>query len=284
MLHFRTLGTISVIVSAVIGFSFVLSDNGIAGRVGSPGETTCNTSGCHTGNPLNASGGSVIIDAPGLANGQYFPGATYPINVTVSRSGAAIFGFGFEALRSTGANAGTLAITNSSQTQLKNAVILGNTRTNVVHQLNAGVSSTGSKTFSFNWTAPASGTGNVTLYAAGNATNGNGSTSGDFIYSTSLPLTESLTSINEPLVSDFQVNLFPNPVVDQLNLTFESVKQGEMKIKLITLDGKTVGSERVNIAANTTKTVSIPAPGKSGIYLVEMTLEGNTLVKRVVVP
>lgn len=284
MMHFKTLGTISVIVSAVIGFSFVISDNGIAGRNGSPGETTCNTSGCHTGNPLNASGGSVIIDAPGLANGQYFPGATYPINVTVSRSGAAIFGFGFEALRSTGANAGTLAITNSSQTQLKNALIQGNSRTNVVHQMNAGVSSTGSKTFSFNWTAPAAGTGPVTFYAAGNATNGNGSTSGDFIYTTSLALTESLTGISESNASDFEVNLFPNPVIDQLNLSFESKKQGEVMIRLISLDGKTVSTTSALVNANTSKTVAIPAPKQGGIYLVEMVIDGNTTVKRVVVP
>ncbi|MBW3624913.1 MAG: hypothetical protein KY468_16045, partial [Armatimonadetes bacterium] len=39
-------------------------------------------------------------------------------------------------------------------------------------------------TWSFQWTAPPQGSGNVTFYAAGNAANGNSSASGDFIYTT----------------------------------------------------------------------------------------------------
>lgn len=282
-MHLKTYVTLSAIFSAVIGFSFVISDNGIAGRNGSPGETTCNTSGCHTGNPLNASGGSIVIDAPGLANGQYFPGATYPINVTVSRSGAAIFGFGFEALRSSGANGGTLAITNATQTQLKNAVILGNSRTNVVHQLNAGVSSTGSKTFSFNWTAPVAGTGAVTFYAAGNATNGNGSTSGDFIYTTSLSLSESATGINETDNNAISLSVFPNPVNDFVNIRYQSLNQRASIIRLISLDGKTVEVYSNDNNTNGLQTLTIPAPEKSGIYFIEVEVAGKTTVEKVVV-
>ncbi|MFM7080246.1 MAG: choice-of-anchor V domain-containing protein [Bacteroidota bacterium] len=282
-MHLKTYVTLSAIFSAVIGFSFVISDNGIAGRNGSPGETTCNTSGCHTGNPLNASGGSIVIDAPGLANGQYFPGATYPINVTVSRSGAAIFGFGFEALRSSGANGGTLAITNATQTQLKNAVILGNSRTNVVHQLNAGVSSTGSKTFSFNWTAPVAGTGAVTFYAAGNATNGNGSTSGDFIYTTSLSLSESATGINETDNNAISLSVFPNPVSDFVNIRYQSLNQRASIIRLISLDGKTVEVYSNDNNTNGLQTLTIPAPEKSGIYFIEVEVAGKTTVEKVVV-
>jgi hypothetical protein len=282
-MRLKTYVTISAILSSVIGFSFVLSDNGIAGRNGSPGETTCNTSGCHTGNPLNASGGSIVIDAPGLANGQYFPGATYPINVTVSRSGAAIFGFGFEALRSTGANGGTLAITNAAQTQLKSAVILGNTRTNVVHQMNAGVSSPGSKTFSFNWTAPASGTGAVTFYAAGNATNGNGSTSGDFIYTTSLALTESATGINESDNNPIALSVFPNPAHDFINIKYQSLNQANASVRLISMDGKTVKSLSNDNAGNGEQSITLPTPEKSGIYFIEVEVAGKTTVEKLVV-
>ncbi len=282
-MRLKTYVTISAILSSVIGFSFVLSDNGIAGRNGSPGETTCNTSGCHTGNPLNASGGSILIDAPGLANGQYFPGATYPINVTVSRSGAAIFGFGFEALRSTGANGGTLAITNAAQTQLKSAVILGNTRTNVVHQMNAGVSSTGSKTFSFNWTAPAAGTGAVTFYAAGNATNGNGSTSGDFIYTTSLALNESATGINESENNPIALSVFPNPAHDIINIKYQSLNKANASIRLVSLDGKTVSVLSNNNIGNGDQNITLPTPEKSGIYFLEVKVGEETTVQKLVV-
>ena len=43
--------------------------------------------------------------------------------------------------------------------------------------------------FQFDWTPPATNAGLVTLYAAGNAANGNGSPTGDQIYTTSVQLT-----------------------------------------------------------------------------------------------
>src|SRR5439155_7082774 len=47
---------------------------------------------------------------------------------------------------------------------------------------------TGSFKFQFNWTPPSSAVGNIVLYAAGNAANGNVLETGDHIYTTSLTL------------------------------------------------------------------------------------------------
>ena len=46
----------------------------------------------------------------------------------------------------------------------------------------------GGATFQFDWTPPATNAGPVTLYAAGNAANGNGSPTGDQIYTTNVQL------------------------------------------------------------------------------------------------
>src|SRR5690349_2174227 len=51
------------------------------GHAGVPGESTCNTSGCHTGTPLNGGGGSVTINAGGST---YTQGTTQKISVTVN--------------------------------------------------------------------------------------------------------------------------------------------------------------------------------------------------------
>ncbi|MFN5325133.1 MAG: choice-of-anchor V domain-containing protein [Bacteroidota bacterium] len=276
------------IATLVIGFigvsflvSFVRSDDGIAGKTGSPGEQTC--TGCHTGNPLNASGGSVVISAPALANGQYFPGATYPISVTVSRNGAAIFGFGFEALRSTGANAGTLSITNPSQTQLKSVTIAGNSRTNVVHQLNAGATSAGTKTFSFNWTAPASGTGTVTFYAAGNATNGGGTTAGDFVYTTSLTLTESATGINENNDVISSITVYPNPVSEMVNIGLELSKNTDVKIRIYSVDGKLVDEPITEKLTSGTHRLEFSAPTVKGVYWMELEHSSGKSTEKIIV-
>src|SRR5262249_59953992 len=65
----------------------------------------------------------------------------------------------------------------------------GNLRQYIEHTFN-GIQPTGSGEGSwvFTWTAPATSVGRVTFYAAGNAANGNGGTSGDFIYTTSVSI------------------------------------------------------------------------------------------------
>lgn len=164
-----------------------LSDNGKAGRTGSPGETTCTN--CHSSYPLNSGGGSVAFLSPGMTGFQYTPGQTYNMSVTVSRSGNNLFGIGLEALTSANDNGGTLTVTDAGSTSIKNSTVSGVSRRNLVHTLNGG-SGTGSKVFNFSWTAPVAGTGNVTFYYAGAATNSNGSESGDYIYSGSQVVSE----------------------------------------------------------------------------------------------
>jgi hypothetical protein len=96
---------------------------------------------------------------------------------------------GIEALTSSGNNAGTLTITDAVSTQIKTVIVSGVSRRNIVHKLNGGLN-TDSKVFTFSWTAPATGTGDITFYFAGNAANGNGSETNDYIYTGSQVFTE----------------------------------------------------------------------------------------------
>ncbi len=171
----------------IVMTSSILSDNGKAGKTGSPGELTCID--CHGDFSANTGGGSITITNTGMTNWQYTPGQTYPITVTVARTGSSIFGLGVECLTAANANAGTLVITNSASTQIKNATVSGVSRANVVHQLNGGLASN-SKSFTFNWTAPPAGTGTVKFYYAGIAGNNNGNESGDYVYNNFQSVTE----------------------------------------------------------------------------------------------
>ena len=140
----------------------ILNEQGQAVATGSPGEFDCTS--CHTGNNVNSGTGSITIASPNMPNWQYVPGQVYQIDVTVSQTGAPLFGFGFEALRtSNNTNGGTFQITNAASTFLKTGFINGSNRTNVVHKKNGGLSND-SHTFSFNWTAPATNIGNIIFY------------------------------------------------------------------------------------------------------------------------
>jgi len=112
------------------------------------------------------------------------PGQTYQVSVTVQQQGIGLFGFGIEALQASGANAGTW--TAASDSHILNATVSGNSRATVAHIDNTGFNSN-TRTWSFSWTAPVNEIP-VTMYAAGNAANGTGSTGGDYIYTTSLSL------------------------------------------------------------------------------------------------
>ncbi|MBK7964340.1 MAG: hypothetical protein IPK10_02840 [Bacteroidetes bacterium] len=95
-----------------------------------------------------------------MNNWQYTPGQTYPITVTVSKTGMPLFGVDVECLTSTNGNAGTFTITNTASTRLLSATVSGVSRVNVTHKMNGGLAAN-SKSFTFNWTAPAAGTGPV---------------------------------------------------------------------------------------------------------------------------
>lgn len=224
---------------ALISFSFAAEDNddGRAGHTGSPGEQTCAKSGCHAGSAVNGPNGSVSISAPDLVNGQYVPGQQYTINVTVSNPGRDLFGLGFEALQSSGANAGILSP--GVGTHILNATVQGNSRASITHLQNGGASQD-QHTFTFTWTAPSTNIGNVTFYVAGNAANGNGSTSGDLIYTASQVVPPSTTSSVEDIMNTVNVNAYPNPVVDVLRVDFSIQKAGQLQVVMFDAMGRKV--------------------------------------------
>jgi hypothetical protein len=175
-------------IAAIILFSAEkMSDNGKAGKTGSPGELTCID--CHDSYTLNSGGGSILFQSPSTANFEYSPGQTYTMSVTVSRASNSLFGVGIEALTASNNNAGTLNITDAASTTIKSATVSGVSRRNVVHKLNGGANPA-SKVFNFSWTAPTAGTGPVTFYYSGVAANSDGDEKNDYVYAGSQVINE----------------------------------------------------------------------------------------------
>ena len=146
-----------------------------AGVTGAPGELTCTS--CHTNNGPNT--GQFTIEAPA----SYQPGQTISITVrhTTSDTSRRIWGFQLTALNSSDAKAGTLQ--NTGTLGVLNNDGPGNSRQYIQHTLESNFSGqTGGASWTFNWVAPSTDVGPVTLYAAGNQGNNNGVNSGDQIY------------------------------------------------------------------------------------------------------
>jgi len=182
--------TLAFVLLGILVFftSSQMSDNGKAGKTNAPGETTCVNS-CHSSYTLNSGSGTISIQSPNTPSYVYTPGTTYNMSVTVAQTGFDLFGVDIEALTGSNIDAGTLNITDAASTVIKNATVSGVARRNVVHKLDGGTG-TNSKIFNFSWTAPAAGTGDVTIYFSGLAADGDGGKSGDYTYSSSQVFTE----------------------------------------------------------------------------------------------
>ena len=150
-----------------------------AGVTGAPGETTCATSGCHTGTP-NTGSGQFKIDAPSV----YQPGAKYQITVTHSATDGSRRRWGFQltVLTADNSKAGDMQRPNDLL-QLLNDDGPGFNRQYIEHTITGTFPGTrGSGSWTFDWVAPSSDVGPVTFYAAGNQGNNDGTNSGDQIY------------------------------------------------------------------------------------------------------
>ncbi|MEZ5174414.1 MAG: choice-of-anchor V domain-containing protein [Bacteroidia bacterium] len=154
-----------------------------AGYTGSPLEfsgRTCGTGGgCHGGGVTDMAGW-ITSDIPDCG---YTPGQTYNISVFVTSPGRIKFGFSCSPQHSNGNTAGTLIAGTGMQLNGSNRYI---THTSAGTAQNG----TNSRTWTFQWTAPAAGSGNVTFYSAMNATNSSNTNSGDLIFKSSLSVNE----------------------------------------------------------------------------------------------
>lgn len=156
------------------------------GYTGAPGESNCTS--CHGGSPLNAGGATRTLVFNGSASlTSYVPGQTYTAVYTASNPTTTVFGFQMIAKNGTGTNVGTFIISNPNQTQVTSGYLQ---QTFSGSQANPA----GTKSWSFSWTAPATGTGTVSFYVATNIANGNSGTSGDQIYTNVFTLTETVAA------------------------------------------------------------------------------------------
>jgi len=168
-----------------------------SGYAGSTPGQYCTS--CHGGAALNTAGGSVSTS--GLPTAGYLPGAQYNFTLTTTHALAnrLRWGFAVTAKNSLGDDVGSFSTTNPN----------ASVSDGELSHSNPPIQPTGSSSFTQTnlvWTAPATPGPNdqvVTFYYTGNAANGNGASSGDFIYagtatsSLVLPVTLSAFNVSE---------------------------------------------------------------------------------------
>lgn len=179
-----------LMVSAICFVSlsvFTSSSNPPAANAGEPTGTNCTS--CHSGSPVTSGTSWSAIALTGLPANGYVPGTTYILTLNGSTAATSKNGFQLTALTSSNAMAGTLIAGTGT------AISTQSGRSYVSHSGSNGAS------WSFNWTAPASGTGVVTFYTSYNATNSNSATSGDIVYTKTFTLSQTTANLPTAVIT-----------------------------------------------------------------------------------
>lgn len=198
---------------------------------GAPGESTCATS-CHNDFPLNSGTGNVSIVSPA----EYSPSEQLTITVQVTDPSAVRFGFSITAIDAVGLYVGSWDVSSEA------IKFSGGSTDHVTHSAAPFVQA-GSAPYEWTvrWTAPANDVGTVTFYAAGNAADGTGSTSGDQIYASSREVLSrgSLATEDTEIPADFVVqSVFPNPFADRVTIVATLNNPADLTLELFDLSGR----------------------------------------------
>lgn len=163
----------------------------VPGVTGAPGEATCTS--CHSS---SQGAGQLLITAPQ----NYTPGQTYQITVRHQTSDSSRRRWGFEltslANNSAAGSFENLAGTTRIQTANGRSYISHSAAGTFPNQQNGA-------NWTFSWTAPATNVGAVTLYAAGNQANNDGSTDGDQIYTANVTIQPQASQPTTQVTADF---------------------------------------------------------------------------------
>lgn len=140
--------------------------------------TSCQ--GCHGSNSTDV---EVLINFNGGTN-EYIPGNTYDVSITISQPAQQRFGFAMVSTDAADNEIGNFIAGADSE------LYSGFPRDYIGHD--SAVSNPSTVTYNFQWTAPATGVGDVSFHSISVAANGNSSTSGDFTKAESLTISEAV--------------------------------------------------------------------------------------------
>lgn len=203
------------------------SPGGRSNSVGD-GGATCTT--CHGGSETADQSGYITSNIP---QEGYTPGQTYTITLSGANQGSTRIGFEFSAENSNGVTAGSLTAGTGSRLISFNG--------HLTHTSNGAFHTGGNFSWSFDWTAPTAGTGNVTFSTSVLFTNNNGGTSGDNVRTALLTVSEAqTTSIDEENTNKLVV--YPNPSADFVSFNNTEI----LTVDILGLNGQLVLSTTIN--------------------------------------
>ena len=203
---------------------------------GSPADGGQTCSACHSGGNF----GAVASITSNIPTSGFVYGATYEVTVSVTSSSSTKHGFQLCAEDLSVNYMGTYAAGTGNQ--------IVNSGTHMTHT-QAGNSQS---SWTFDWTAPSFAEGGeITFYAAVNASNANGNTSGDQVVSTSASYSLDTAGIDD--IEHITFSVFPNPSNEYINLDIDESYFSKANLSITNSIGqevfnKNIVSKRIDIS------------------------------------
>ena len=246
-----------VVLSAFSGTNTKNPTGAPSGYTNSPSDGQ-NCTNCHGGTPANVTG-FISSDVP---VGGYTPGTTYTI--TVAFSGTGKKGFEVSPQSTSGTELGSL---------------IAGTGTHIVgtkYITHSSAITASAASWSFQWVAPAVGTGAVTFYGACVIAKPNTKL-------TTMVVEENISSgIQE--IANTNLSFYPNPVNNILNVNYLLPVKTQVEINLYSIDGRKVDTFLQNEQNQGSYNLSFDVTKYSkGSYLVELKQNKQTTVKKIII-
>jgi hypothetical protein len=252
--HIRT--TLAIIAGAILVVVNSSNASGPGGdRTNAPGSSG-NCSACH-GGTANLGGDivvTVIDKSTASAATEYTPGKTYTIGI---KMGGTSIKKGFQATVINSSNAGIGTMSGNS------------TGTSIYASGNrsiCGHNTPGIGVWYFDWTAPATASGTVSIYASGVVSNASGNDNGDQVVKTSLRFPAAASSNINSLANFNSFSVYPNPASHEIKFSAKV-----SKVTIMSQNGKVVFSGN-NIDHVNIENLS------NGLYFVNAIAENQTAI------
>ncbi|TAE85383.1 MAG: T9SS C-terminal target domain-containing protein [Bacteroidetes bacterium] len=262
-LSFFTISILGIVYSLFTNDGTAYSSSG-----GAPGSGSCATSSCHSGTLQTSDNFEIdVLNEDGELVTSYVAGATYFIGITWNNNQAEKIGFALSA------NGGTL-LADPADNSYK--IVNGY----ATHTLSGAAANGTEKSWIIEWVAPTSGTINFTAYL--NVSNNNNSRTGDIIYQKTASLNPAPTGLSETS-SVKSLSVYPNPVGDNLNLSFDLKEKSSVKLSILSLDGKLVKALTEEEMDAGKQNLSFGMDLTKGIYLLHLSANKQVITKRIMV-
>jgi hypothetical protein len=76
--------------------------------------------------------------------------------------------------------------------------------------------------------------------------------------------------------------IYPNPAIGESFIELTAAKSAIAQLSLLTIEGKMISNENYNLKSGPNKLNLSTAELSSGVYLVRLVINGNTVVKKLV--